>query len=224
MELSLKEQFILLAYDDLKGRPVISGNPFLYSLAGAVILELNHNQKISIRDMRIYVKSHKSSGDAVLDQVMEQIRKSSKNKKIKTWVQKLGFKGNKLKNSILQQMVDKHIYRKEEYKSLGLFTCYRYYNSKPGYKQELQHKIRKFVLEESGITEELFMLVALVGSSGLFRKIFSCGMERKYAKTRIKEMIKKNDFGKAINDAISEANAAVIAAVAASTIVITTSS
>jgi len=224
MELSLKEQFILLVYDDLKGRPVISGNPFLYSLAGAVVMELNMKHKISIRDKRVYVDSHKTSGDDVLDQVMVQIRKASKNKKIKQWVQKLGFRGNKLKNAILKQMVEKRIYRKEEYKTLGLFTCYRYYNSKPGYKQELQHKIRKFVLEESGITEELFMLVALVSSSGLVRKIFSCGMERKYAKTRIKEMIKKNDFGKAINDSIGAANAAVISAVAASAVVTTGSS
>ncbi len=224
MELTLKEQFMLLVYDDLKGRPVISGNGFLYSLAGAVLLELHLKNKISIRDKYVYVDSHKTSGDLVLDSVLAQIRKSSKNKKIKSWVQKLGFRGNRLKNAILTQMVDKRIYRKEEHKHMGLFTCRNYYNSKPGYKQELQNRIRKMVFEESGITEELFMLVSLVGSSGLVRKMFSCGMERKYAKRKIKEMIKGSDFGKAINDTIAGANAAIISAVAASTVVTTGSS
>jgi len=224
MELSLKEQFLMLVYDDLKGRPVIAGNGFLYTLAGAVLLELHLKQKISIRDKYVYVDSFKTSGDAVLDMIMEQIRRSSKNKKIKHWVQKIGSKGNKLKNAILTQMVDKRIYRKEEYKILGLFTCYRYYNNKVGYKKDLQRKIKKMVLEDAEKSEELFTLVSLVGSSGLVKKIFSCGMERKYAKRKIKEMIKENEFGKAINETIAGANAAIISAVSASTVVTTGSS
>jgi hypothetical protein len=217
-------EFMLLVYDDNKGRPVITGNDFLYSLAGAVLLELYLKNKISIRDKLVYVESYKTSGDVTLDQVMEQIRKSPKNKKIKYWVQKFGFRGNKLKSSILDQMVNSRIYRKKENKVMGLFTCRKYYNSNPGYKKELQQKIRKIVLEESGITEELFILVSLVGTSGLVRKLFTNSTERKFAKRKIKEMIKDNDFGKAISDTIASANAAIVAAVSAGAVVATGSS
>lgn len=91
MELSLKEEFLLLAYDDKKGRPVIMGNNFLYSLAGAVLLELAFKQKISVKEKFVYVKSYKTTGDIVLDQLMEQIRKSPKNKKIKEMIKKSDF-------------------------------------------------------------------------------------------------------------------------------------
>lgn len=216
MELSLKEEFFLLVYDDLKGRPVISGNKFLYSIAGAVLLELAHKGKISVREKYVYVNCYKSSGDIVLDQIMEQIRKSPKNKKIKYWVNKLGRKGNTLRKDILAKMVSDSIYRKEDYKVMGLFNCSRYYNRKPGYKEELEKNILRMVFEDHGINEKLFMLVSLIGTSGLVRKMYTCPLERRYAKRKIKEMTKKSDFGSAINEVIASTNAAIITAIATS--------
>ncbi len=224
MELSLKEEFILLVYDDSKGRPVINGNGFLYSLAGAVLLELTYKQKISVRDKCVYVNNYKTSGDIVLDRIMEQIRKSPKNKKIKYWVQKIGFKGNRLKKAILTQMVDARVYRKEEYKIMGLINCYRYYNNKQEYKKELIQNIRRMVIDDYGIDERLMILASLCGTSGLVRLIFPDLKERRMAKKKIKEMVQNSDFGKAINETIAGANAAIIAAVGASTIVTTGSS
>lgn len=224
MELSLKEQFLLLAYDDQRGRPLIMGNAFNYSLAGSVLLELSHTKKISVREKRVYIESYKTTGDIVLDHAIELIRKSRRNKKIKSWVQKFGFSPGKLKNAILSQLIDKRVFRKEEHKVLGLITCRNYYNLKPEYKKELLKRIRKIVLDGESADEKDFMLISLIATSGLVRKIFSGTQEKKTAKRNIKQMIKNNEFGKSINDAISAANAAVISAVAASTVVATSGS
>jgi hypothetical protein len=221
MELSLKEQFLLLAYDDERGRPLIMGNAFNYSLAGSVLLELSHTKKISVREKRVYIESYKTTSDPVLDHAIELIRKSRKNKKIKSWVQKFGFSPGKLKKAILSQLIDKRFLRKEEHKVLGLITCRNYYNLKTEYKKELMKKIRKIILDGESADESSFMLVSLIGTSGLVKKVFSDSKERKAAKARVKQMMKDNEFGKSINDAISAANAAVVSAVAASTVVAT---
>lgn len=213
MELSLKEQFLLLVYDDVKGRPLIVGNRFLYSLAGAALLELFHNKKISLRDKYVYIDSYKTSGDIVADNIINIMRKSSKKRKIKYWVQKIGFRGNKLKNTILNQMVMSGIYSKEDYKVLGIFKCYRYYNDRKSYKNELLKSIKDIVLGNKQGEEQILMLVSLVGTSGLVNKIFAAGEERRKAKLKIKQMMKDNAFGKAINETIAAANAAVVAAV-----------
>jgi Golgi phosphoprotein 3 len=223
MELSLKEQFLLLAYDDQRGRPLIMGNAFNYSLAGSVLLELSQTKKITVREKLVYIENYKTTGDYVLDHAIEQIRKSRKNRKIKSWVQKFGFSPKKLKSAILDQMIDKRVLRKEEHKVLGMITCRNYYNLKTEYKKELLKKFRKIVLDGEAPVEKDFMLVSLIGTSGLVKKIFSDLKERKTAKATIKQLMKDNEFGKSINDAISAANAAVISAVAASTVVTTAS-
>ncbi|MEE4257671.1 MAG: GPP34 family phosphoprotein, partial [Bacteroidales bacterium] len=77
MELTLKEKFLILAYDPVKGKNLAT-NFISYGLAGAILMELAELNRIKIEKKRVKLTGHQRTGDHVLDNALSLIDKGSR--------------------------------------------------------------------------------------------------------------------------------------------------
>jgi golgi phosphoprotein 3 len=97
MTLTLIDQLTLLALDDNKGVFIPDSTTFSYAIAGAIILELVLEEQIDITDDLVTVKRGAGTDNPVLNQFLEMIRASKKERKIKSWLEKSVRRRMKLK-------------------------------------------------------------------------------------------------------------------------------
>ena len=211
MDLTLKEKFIILAYDPVKGTNLAS-NYIGYGIGGAILLELAGLKKINIEDNKIRLLNGHKTGDKMLDQVIAMISASSRTLKVKALISKIQSKPGKFKKPIVLGLIDKRYLRVEQKRFL-IFPYKRYPSANPGYRKDLVEYIRRLVLRKDGSDQDISMLIGLAGACGFSPKFFKTKEERKTARLRIKEIIKESQIDQAIDETIKAVQAAVLISV-----------
>jgi hypothetical protein len=221
--LNLPEELLLLALRDKKGTVISSASTALpYGLAGAVLLELTLADRVTFEDSKIVLDDATPTGDDILDEGLERIKQSKKNRKPSYWVNKLsGIK--KIKERLLDRLVHKGILRREEHRILRVIPSKRYPTVHGGPEKKLRDSIRAAILDGIEPEERTGILISLVSACSLVNEIFEKA-ERKAAQKRIKEIAKGEPIGKAVSETVAAVEIAVIAAVMASTIAATSAS
>lgn len=220
--LSLAEKLLLLALHDQKGSVVLSASGALqYGLAGALILDLFFRNRITLAEKNIRVIDATPTGDSLLDQVLELISSSGKQKNPKHWIYKIDRKVKGIKNQITDALVEKEILRREEHRLLWVFHYNRYPTRNISPEQEIRQRIQNIVLMNHPPDETDRALISLLKACSLVNEVFP-KEQRKQAKKRIKEISEDEKVGKAVSDIVAEITAAVtagvIAAASASTV------
>lgn len=212
MDLSLKEKFILLALNPEKGTNLIP--TFIgHGIAGAMLMELAGMDKIRIEDDRIKLVDRKSTGNEQLDYMTEVIGKSSKPMKVKSILQKLQGKSSRIKKPLIQGLVKKRFLHEKQKRFL--FIKYKVYPSaNRKYRDDLVEHIRRLVLRDIKLDDDIPLLTGLVGATQLHNKFFKRREERKIAKKRIKEIVQQNKIDKAIDETVKAVQAAVAVSIA----------
>jgi Golgi phosphoprotein 3 len=207
--LTLPEELLLLALRDKKGTVISSASTALpYCLAGAVLLELTIMDKIVLEEGKVIVKDATPTGDDIFDEALAKIQASKKIHKSSHWVEKIkGIK--KLKDRLLDRLVQHSILRREEHKVLWVIPTERYptLNGTPEMKR--RELIRSALLHNVKPDERTAVLISLVKACNLVKEIFE-KEERKTAKKRIKEIAKEEVVGKAVSDIVGGIEAAVV--------------
>ena len=214
MELTLKEKFVILAYDPVKGHNLAS-NYIGFGIGGAILLELAGLKKIRIEEKRIKLLDGHKTGDELLDQAIAIISDSSKPYKVKVLIAKIQRKPSRYKKPIINGLVKKR-YLREQRKRFLIFTYRRYPTANPGYRKDLVEYCRRLVLRKTESEPDIPLLIGLAGACRFSGKFFKTKEERKIAKTRIKEIVKESEIDKAIDETIQAIQAAVMAAVVTS--------
>jgi Golgi phosphoprotein 3 len=109
MDLNLIDQLTLLALDDKKGSIIPDSISFSYAIAGAVILELALEEKVDISHELVRTKDRTKTGDTILDTYFELIQQSKKERKIKSWVDRIGNKAEQIKKDTIEKLIVKRI-------------------------------------------------------------------------------------------------------------------
>jgi Golgi phosphoprotein 3 len=211
--LSLPEELLLLALHDEKGKIVSKASTgLLFGLAGAVLLELTLQKRLALAEKnKLALHDDRLTGDEILDEAIGKIRQSKKIRKADHWVSKLsGTK--KLKDRLLDRLVNKGILRKEEKKVLRVFPVKRYPTKDARPERTTREQIRAALLQGRTPDERTAMIVSLVVACDLINEIFPKG-ERRVARKRAKEIVKNDPVGKAVTSATQAVQAAVIASV-----------
>jgi Golgi phosphoprotein 3 len=221
--LKLSEELLLLALKDKKGTLVSSASMALpYGLAGAALMELTLRGRLRLKDGKFAVNNPTPTGDDLLDEALTRIRSSKKERKSKYWVSKLsGIK--KMKNRLLDRLVDQGILRREERRILRVIPSKRYPTVYSGPEMKLRERIRSVVLEGKKPDERTMIIISLLYACKLVNEVFEKD-ERKKAKERIKEISKGDAVGKAVSDTVAGIQAAVMVAITASTVASTAAS
>ena len=213
MVLQLFEKFILLALDQKKGRFLIDSFSLNYGLAGAILLELSDLNKIVIKNKKITVIDNKLTNNPIIDASLKLINKSTKDKKPRHWIYKLGNKSSGFKRIILKDLNEKGILRKETKNYLsGLIKIKRYPVLNPKEVNEIKDRVKKVVLEKEKPDIEVILILSLMASCKLTRILFATKKEHKEAKKKIRELTKDIEISEAINQTLKEIQAAIIVA------------
>lgn len=107
-KLTLPEELLLIALDDDKGTFVQMPMMALdYSLAGALIMELALQERVGIKDEKLYLQDDTDLNDVVYNKLLQMVTAETENKSVKFWIEKINFEFGDLKQEILQKLIDK---------------------------------------------------------------------------------------------------------------------
>lgn len=213
MQLHLFEKFILIALDHKKGKFIIDSFSLNYGLAGAILLELSELNKIAIQNKRIVIVDKKLTNHNVIDESIQILSKSKKNRKPRQWIYKLGNKSSAFKKSILKDLHMKKILRIDVKTYVwGLIKMRRYPVINSREIDAIKDRIREVVMETTKPEVEDILLLSLMSSCKLTRILFATKKEHRKAKNRIKELTKDIEIGEAISQALKEIQTAVMVA------------
>ncbi|MCF8303756.1 MAG: GPP34 family phosphoprotein [Bacteroidales bacterium] len=217
MKLTIPEKLIILSYDPKKGRSMVPKTNLQFALAGSILFELTLREKIGIKKEFLLVKDMDPVKEEWLNEYLEMMKDATEDRKAKWWVKKFATKIKPTHNQLLESLIEKGILRKErQRKFLGLVTVNTYPSSDPETLNSLIGRIRKAVLSEKNYSDELVMLISLIGACKLTRKFFRNRKEYNKARNVTRDIMRGNLVGKVVDDSIKAMHAAITAAVTAS--------
>jgi hypothetical protein len=215
---TLVEELLLLAYDDTTGRDR-SGGYLELGLGGAVVLELTIAGRLEVADRRVRVLDGEPLGDPLLDDRLAAIA-ADKPRAPKAVVERTA---KKLKPLVLDDLVQDGVLRHEQGKALGIFPLNRYLPNDPATEADAKARLGAAVDAARADDARTAALAALVYAMKLERVVFP---DRKAGPTRkaLKAIADGSWAGDATRKAVEAAQAAVMAAVTAATVVNASSS
>lgn len=217
MDLSVSEQFLLLAHHPVKGRFLISEVMMSYGLAGAFLLELNAKDKITLRDSRLIVKSRREN-DRILSEILSILSQANKPKKLSIWIRRIARKSGRFKKRLLQQLATKKCIIIRNKTFLG-FIHYRKYNVKDQkLRNRLIETLRNAILNLSEIKPELIPLLGLAEACKMYRILGRDKNERKRIKNKLHTMVTEMPAAEILDETIREVQAVIIGSITAGTV------
>jgi hypothetical protein len=156
--------------------------------------------------------SSKSTGDEVLDDLLEKIASSKKRRRLEQWVAQ-GVAIKKLPQRIAKQLCDMKILRNDEQTQLWIFTRQIYPEINPKYEREIKLRMAKLMFGQSTQHDErTTALVALAKHTGLL----ACNFDKdrlKSNKQRINKIASGDMYAaRATKQAVEAMNAAILVA------------
>ncbi len=222
MTLNLAEELYLIALHDEKGTVLGAASIALeYGLAGALVLELVLRDRLKLKEKKLVPIGAKPLDDGILNEAFSLIRQSSKDRKPDYWVQKLPSAIKKMKQRLLDGLIEKGILRKQEGRVLWLFPVNRYPTNDAQPERSIRERIRWAVLKNAECEPRTLLLLSLIKACELINEVFDQS-ERKEAKRKIKQMIEQEPIGNAVNDTVVSIQAAICVSIATSSIAATT--
>ena len=95
MELNISEKFLLLAHHPKKKRFIVSDIRLKYGLIGAVLLDLSLEEHFEIKNKKVIVKSNSKHSDFVFHELLQAMKNSGKDRKLRYWVRNFSYKARK---------------------------------------------------------------------------------------------------------------------------------
>jgi hypothetical protein len=212
--MNLIEELALIGYAD-DGTPVTDGMHLDNGLGGALLLELALAEKVDVEGDRVVVRDPAPAGHPMLDAALRRIAED-KPRKAKDWVAKFA-KG--ARGQVMAGLVAQGVVREEKGKVLLIFPRTKYpaaHGVEPVAETDARQRMRAAVAGTGPVEPRTAALCALVAATGLDKKVFA-DLERRQVKARLKEISQGEWAAAAVRKAIEQVQAAVAAAVTAST-------
>ena len=213
MDLTLAEQFLLLVHHTEKNRFVVPGNQTLMGMLGAMLLDLIEAGDIKIIDGKI-ICTPQNQSNSIHPELFSILESSKKPRKIKAWIQRLSYKGNKLKKTLFISMSKKRYITLEQKKFLGLipYTITGVIN-KSRHRADVNHYKSILLLNKEATRKEQLLLSILLGS-GLLPYLGRDREEKKSIRKKAKNYKQSNAIGSEVDKAIQEMQAAIAITIA----------
>ena len=214
--LTLAEQLLLLSLHDEKGSVLASASTALpYGLAGATILDLYFEERITFNNTQVHVVDQMPTGNELLDEVLALLSHTTNTHDIKYWIRRMRRKVNDLTDRVAERLVAQHILAQEEHQFLWVINYQRYPTQDSLPEAALRDTLRAIIVDDQPPTESETALLSLIKACNLFREIFP-REERKIAAQKITTIIEDEAVGKAVSATVREVTGAVMAAITAS--------
>jgi hypothetical protein len=216
MELSTLEKFLLLAKHPYKGRFVISDLHIHHGIIGIIFLELHLEGILNLENNKVIVKDDAETNHLFGNDILNKVKESRRQRKLKTWIIKLSGKASAIKWSCLKALEHKGLLNIEKKKFL-LFIPYRKtYLVEQSTREQLIKHLKACAFKQKESQQEDILLLGMAEACQMHKILADNKDERKLLKKELKNLMKENAFAGAIDQSIRQVQAAVAAAVTAS--------
>ncbi|MEU4364991.1 GPP34 family phosphoprotein [Promicromonospora sp. NPDC023987] len=221
MDLSLAEEYLLLALDDTSGRPRLSSQHLQFALAGASVAELTLRGALDVSDGadggrkgRFRVTGRATPSDPLGREVLELMHE----RRPKDAIRKAGQGGfaRKLRESVQHGLAARGVLREEQVKVLGLFPSTTWPAHDPAPEAAVRERVLTALTTSGTPDGPTSALVSLLLATDLIRKVFP-GQDRRALNRRAKEIAESEWAGAAVKRAIDDVNAAMVAVMVTTT-------
>lgn len=219
--LSLAEKFLLLAMHPEKTRYLVGDQALIAGLTGAILLDLTLEGKLEIQNNLLHAISNKSEVSKTHNKFLNIIYNFPKKRKIRTWIQRLTNKSQSNRKYLLQDLKVKG-FVKIRHKRFLFIPYIKASLIRKSERSKMISEIREILIYSKKPSAEMAPLLGLVAAGRMFRVIAKNRKEIKDFRKKLKEIMKSDLIASGVNQVISEMQAAVTAAVLASTMVATT--
>ena len=212
--LTLFEELFLLSIHEEKGTIINTMAEALpYGISGAILAELALLGKIGIQENhRIEVLDSNPTGDDILDEALEILAASEKNRRFGYWIETLSQKPAKRRKRLAERLIQKGVVSEEDDRLQWVIPFADSLDQYASAKYMMKNRLRALVLASAQVDVREVALLSLVRACGLLDFIFVKD-ERKLANRHIHELI----VGEALKDpavqTIEEIGAAIVAMV-----------
>jgi hypothetical protein len=217
MQYSVAKQFLILALNPEKGRVTIDSTHFRYSLTGAILLDYIDGEELRVEDKRI-VPELKINDDAIHMMFADQIMKSSRNRKITYWIQRITRKYRFILAEMTKSLEKERVISIEHKKFLGLIPYKKYWLLNTGLRIDLIEQLRGILLYGRKPDKKELMLLSILHAARAHSILSKERGETKVLRQKCKELLKKELISSEISQTIREVNAAIAASVTAAII------
>jgi hypothetical protein len=219
-ELTLKEKYLLLCYHPEKGRMLSTSSFASYGIAGAIMLELAELDKFKLTNDKVFLADTRTTGDKVLDLVVERIAKSKRNKKISQWISGLANSGlmRTIKSMLRESLMKRKILSLKEKTALGIFKYNRYPARNAKIRRQIILDIHDVVIGRKIGSKDTMILTALIGATKMTTSFF-IREERARARKRVKEIMKNNEIAKVLDSTVTAVQAAIVTTITTTAVV-----
>lgn len=218
--LNASERIMLLTINTDKNKIGYDAyNVIRYGIKGIALLQLVAFKRVKLERKRITVVDDCSTGDRILDMVMEKIKSSRHPVRISSWFSGYSIFGSSLKSGVLDGLEDNGVIRQEEQRFLGLFPLKRYIVTGVNHRQELASGMKRLLLgDKNEIGYEEACIISILAVCGYLKAVLSKA-EIRGIKDKIK-LIKKGMYyrveGQTLQEVLKGIRNAISAAAAAS--------
>ncbi len=221
MELSLAEEYLLLALDDASGRPLLSGQHLQFALAGAAVAGLTLRGALGVSDDvdggqkgRFRATGRATPSDPLEREILDLLE----GRRPKDAIRKIGQGSfaRTLRDALQQGLAARGVLREEQVKVLGLFPSTTWPAHDPAPEAAVRERVLGALTGSADLDEATAALVSLLHATDLTHKVFP-DQDRRALRRRAKEISESQWAGDAVKRAIDEVNAVMVATMVATT-------
>ncbi|HEV6955579.1 MAG TPA: GPP34 family phosphoprotein [Promicromonospora sp.] len=221
MQLSLAEEYLLLALDDTSGRPLLSTQYLQLGLAGAVAADLALQGVLALSDGTDGGRKgrFRSTGRATpSDPVLRDVLAMAEGRKPQDAVAKAGqgAAARRVRETLLDRLATGGVLRAEQAKILGLFPTTRWPAHDPAPEAAVRARLLDALTGRATPDERTAALVSLLLATDLVRKVYP-DQDRRALRRRAKEIADAQWAGAAVKTAVDSLAAATTAVLVATT-------
>lgn len=217
------EKFLILIQHPDKYRFIVSDQIKNAGLIGSILLDLAISDNLEIENGKLFFKSKNTDLSQSHSMILEQIEKSSRIRKIRTWITKFSRKSKKVQKEILLVLESKGIIKIHQKSFLGI----KYYKTQlidSSIRDSIINEIRDIIFKDSTISKENALILGLIEACKMHKIIAKDKSEIKICKSKLADIIKSDSIAHGLDKVIKEMQAAIIGAVVASTVAVTAGS
>lgn len=209
-ELQMQEMVLLLALKDEEG--TFHWRHYLPAMAAAILAELLLGGWIQVeKTKKALVQSARdgATGVPVLDEAMQKIRNAKRRAPLKIWVMRLSNLP-RLQHKVARGLCRRGVLREDEGRVLALFKRKIYPQLDPRPERRLIEQLRRAIFTDtSTLNPRVSVLVALAQAADLLSIPFEKS-ELKRRQKRIQSIAQGEMLGKATQEALAAAQAAIM--------------
>lgn len=198
-ELTLVEEFALLALDDETGKPLdLPPDALGYGLAGAIILDLSLAGRVDTDLQQLRVINATPTNDILLDVWLNHLRANPDPKSVMFWLRELASRCEEIQGAALDRLIQRGILRREERRLLWVFGVRRYPTIDGTERAEVRTRLTRLILGNDLPEPRDAILLSLIHGCRLSEHLFS-GFNLKARRKRLEILAKTDLVGREVS-------------------------